>query len=349
MAEAADSLTESLKTDGAARLLHPFDDLQRTNWAYFPRESVGDRHAGLSLQELNPAQRKRVLHLVATGLSFHAFGQVAAIMALESVLDLTERYSRGEYRDPAQFWVAVFGIPGSRGAWSWRFEGHHVSVHHTIVDGLVVASTPLFLGASPAEVRHGNHPVLRPCGEEEDAARTLLASLDADQRARAVLHPRAPLDIVVTNRSQVPASAIPGNPVNPFADIQAVLESMEDAHRQALRLDLARPAGVAASAMSSDQRRLLEQLVNLYVERLPVPLADVERDRLDAAGLDRIHFAWAGSERPRRPHYYRLQGPSMLVEYDCTQDDANHIHSVWRDPDRDFGRDLLKVHLSNAH
>ena len=349
MAEASDSLAESLDADSAARLVRPFDDPERTRWAYYPRETVGDRHTGLALQELNPAQRKLVLRLVATGLSFHAFGQVASIMALESVLDLKEDYALASYRDPARFWVAIFGTPGSRGAWSWRFEGHHVFVHHTIVDGLVVASTPLFFGANPAEVRHGNHPVLRPCGEEEDAARTLVSSLDSDQRAMAVLHPRAPLDIVVANRSQVPPTAIPGDPTNPFAEMQAAIESMGAGHREALRLDLARPAGLPASAMSSDQRQLFEDLVRLYVDRLPIPLADIERERLEAADFDRIHFAWAGSERPRRPHYYRLHGPTMVVEYDCTQDAANHIHSVWRDPERDFGRDLLKAHLFNAH
>lgn len=303
----------------------------------------------MALYDLSPAQRKLVLRLVATGLSFHSFGQVSAIMALESVLDLKERYSLSAHRDPARFWLSVFGAPGPIGMWSWSFEGHHVFVHHTVIDGRVVGSTPLFLGANPAEVRHGDHPVLRLCGEEEDAARTLLAELDANQRSHAVLHPRAPLDIVVANRSQVPATAIPGDPAHPLVDMQAVLESMDDTHRQALRLDLARPSGLAASAMNPDQRRLLDELVNLYIDRLPEPLASLERDRLGSGGPGGIHFAWAGSDRPRRPHYYRLHGPSLLIEYDCSQDGANHVHSVWRDPRRDFGRDLLKAHLVGRH
>ena len=349
MTEAVESLTESLDDEMVSRLFHSFDDSQRTSWAYFPRESAGDGNSGLALHELAPGQRKRVLRLVATGLSFHSFGQISAIMALESVLNLKEGYALDRYRDPARFWVSVFGIPGPRGVWSWRFEGHHIFVHHTIIDGGVAASTPLFLGANPAEVRHGNHPILRPCGEEEDAARTLLSSLSGDQRTQALLHVRAPLDIVVANRTQVPPIAVPGDPAHPLEEIQVVLESMDDGQRQALRLDLARPAGLAAGAMDSEQQSLLVELVNLYVERLPVPLAELERERLEAGGMDRIHFAWAGSDRPRRPHYYRLHGPSMLVEYDCTQDLANHIHSVWRDPLRDFGRDLLKTHLINAH
>lgn len=349
MADAVDSLAESLDGELMKRLFHPVEDAARTSWAYFPRESAGDRYTGLALHELTRAQRKRVLRLLSTGLSFHSFGQAAAIMALESVLDLQERFALDEYRDPARFWVSVFGTPGSRGVWSWRFEGHHIHVHHTIVEGLVVASTPLFLGANPAEVRHGNHPVLRPCGEEEDAARTLLLSLDADQRNHALLHARAPLDIVLANRSEVPPSAVPGDPAHPLPEMQAVLESMDGEHRDALRIQLSRPVGLAAGALDPGQQSLLAELVNLYVERLPDPLAALERDRLKAAGMERIHFAWAGSDRPRRPHYYRLQGPTMLVEYDCTQDGANHVHSVWRDPGRDFGRDLLTAHLAKQH
>jgi len=212
------------------------------------------------------------------------------------------------------------------------------------VNGELVSPLPLFLGANPAEVRHGDVAIIRPCGEEEDAARELLASLDADQRHAAIICDTAPPDFVLTNAPLVPDTCVPGELAPPL--LARLFDNMRQEDAERLRLDIATPRGLPGSRMHDTQRDLLRRLIDVYADRLPEPLAAVERARIDDP---EVHFAWAGAERRGEGHYYRLHGPSFLVEYDNTQDGANHIHAVWRSPDRDFGRDLLRLHLSAAH
>jgi hypothetical protein len=192
-------------------------------------------------------------------------------------------------------------------------------------------------------VTHADTPVLCPCAEEEDAARSLLEMLDPEQLESAVICAVAPPDFVMMNAPTVPENATP-------PDLVGMMRSrpnpMTDEEKQAVRFDRAAPRGLAASALTSAQREVLSALINVYVDRLPEPLALVERNRID---VDAVYFAWAGETVRRRGHYYRLQGPSFLVEYDCTQDDANHVHAVWRDVARDFGLDVLRSHVSAGH
>jgi hypothetical protein len=304
-----------------------FDDAGRTDWAYFPAE-----HPGAPVGGFDAEQRIRLFQLLGAGLSVAGLAKVSAIMALEPVLDHLEGSRMAPWRDMARYMLSVWGTPGDEGAWAWRFEGHHVSIHVTIVDGEVVGTTPFFLGANPAAVTAGGHVVTRPCGAEEDAGRSLLAALDADQRGVAVLHPDAPPDIVLRNLPEVPATARPDD----VAD--------------ALRFDRDAPRGIAASALDGRQRTYLTDLVDVYLDRLAPDLAAIERRRFDAAGgTGALSFAWAGSEHPGEPHYYRVQGPSLLIEYDDAQDGANHVHAVWRDPARDFGRDPLREHRADHH
>jgi len=341
MAETPAAWLDALDTQQRGKATFDFDDeARRTDWAYFPRN-----HPGLPLLEQGARQQKLAHALIATGLSFHAYAQATAIMALESVLNLAEERRADAVRDPGRYFLSVFGEPGGE-RWSWRLEGHHVYLQFTLVDGRLVSPTPIFLGANPAELRHGDAPVLRPCGEEEDAARELLASLDEDRRRQAIICEAAPPDFVLMNSPVVPETALPGEIEAPplLASIVAEANAMPAEQRGALRFDRSRPRGLPASAMDSAQRKLLSDLIAVYVERLPEPLAGIER-----AGIDGVHFAWAGETERRRPHYYRLQGPSFLVEYDNTQNDANHLHSVWRDPDRDFGGDLLRSHIRGNH
>jgi hypothetical protein len=270
-------------------------------------------------------------------------------MACESLVNLMEEGRLDSMRDPRRYFLAVFGSPGGE-RWGWRFEGHHVVLNFAIA-GEQIAPTPLFIGAQPAEVRLGDAPVLRPCGQEEDAARELLGSLDSDRRRRAVISEVAPPDFVLMNASVVPEATLPGDIEAPplLANIVAEAKGMPEEARTALRFERTRPKGLPASAMAGDQRKLLSELIDVYIHRLPEPLAGIERERIEAAGIDGVHFAWAGDTERRRPHYYRLQGPSFLVEYDNTQNNANHLHSVWRDPARDFGGDLLREHLRGSH
>jgi hypothetical protein len=350
MAHAAEALLDALPAELAAQASFPFDaEGERTRWAYYPQEMAGDRFGGVPLHDLSMTERKAVWRLVEAGTSTMAYAKVAVISALDIILDRQEQHRNAPLRDPARYWVSIFGTPGPSGAWGWRFEGHHVSVHHTVVDGQVMASTPLFLGANPAVVRHGEYSVLRPMGEEEDVARTLLSLLDADQRQLAVLTEHPPIDFVVANVARVPDRAEPGNPPIAMAMFQEVFDRMDPAEKAKLAFSRAAPAGVGAAAMSAEQRAVLSDLVQLYVNRLPESLAAGERARIDAAGLDGVHFAWAGSASPRDPHYYRVHGPSLWIEYDCVQDAGNHTHTVWRDPDRDFAADLLAHHHRHHH
>ena len=346
MTDAASAWLDSLAEDQRAKASLSFGDTEeRTSWAYFPRMTKG-----LPLLEMGARQQKLAHALIAGALSFQAYAKVVTVMASESLVNVMERGRLDAFRDPRRYFLAVFGSPGDE-RWGWRFEGHHVVLNFTLADGEIASPTPLFIGAQPAEVPHGHSMVLRPCAEEEDAARELLGSLDGDRRRRAIIADVAPPDFVLMNSPVVPNAALPGDIEAPplLANIVAEAKAIPPQQRETLRFERARPRGLPASVMDKAQAKLLSELVDVYVERLPEPLAAIERERIDRAGIDAIHFAWAGETERRRPHYYRLQGPSFLVEYDNTQNDVNHVHSVWRDPDRDFGGDLLRDHVRSGH
>ena len=267
---------------------------------------------GLPLSDLDAAGQKLAHHVAALALSPAAYAQVTAIIGLENVLD--EKEGGHRRRDPSQYFTTVFGdVAGNE--WGWRFEGHHVSLNLTVADE-GAAVTPLFLGANPATVAAGGHAFLRALGPEEDLGRRLLHSLATDARRRAVVDDAAPDDILTTN--------------------------------QAHARDPLEPLGVAGADLGGEARDLLLALVRIYAGRAADGLGGHETARLEQS-LDDIHFAWAGGAEAGQGHYYRLQGPRFLVEYDNTQDGANHIHTVWRDPVGDFGDDLLRRHRSEAH
>ena len=346
MSEAAAAWLDALESEQRAKASLDYDDSEeRTSWAYFPRLTKG-----LPLLEMDTRQEKLAHSLLTAALSFHAYAKVVTVMASESLVNLMEHGRLDAFRDPGRYFLAIFGSPGGE-RWGWRFEGHHVVLNLTLVDSEIVSPTPLFIGAQPAEVPHGHSMVLRPCADEEDAARELLGSLDDDRRRQAVICEAAPPDFVLMNSPVVPESVLPGEiEATPFlANIVAEAKAMPAKQRDALRFERVHPRGLPASAMDAAQHKLLSELIDVYVERLPEPLAGIERERIDRAGIDGVHFAWAGETERRRPHYYRLQGPSFLVEFDNTQNDANHVHTVWRDPARDFGGDVLHSHVATHH
>lgn len=349
MKDAALSVLECLTEEQRSEAQLPFDDPRRELWMYWPREMTGDTYPGVPLHHLTLEQRGLIMQLVATGVDYPTLAQIGAVMALDIPLDAAEQYTRTSLRDPLRYWVTVFGEPADSGIWAWQFEGHHVSINHVIVDGEVVASTPLFLGANPAAIRKGEHIVTRPCGPEEDAGRALLQSLSGERLQRTLLAAPAPIDIVVHRLPEVPDVVVPGDNVHPLGAFQHLMLSLSDSERAALTLRRNEPVGLPRSEMATVQRALMDDLVDLYVGRLPEALAGSELARLEDAGLDGIHFSWAGPPEPGAPHYYRLHGPTFLVEYDCVQDGANHVHAVWRDPARDFGRDPLRAHRAAFH
>ncbi|WUR56775.1 DUF3500 domain-containing protein [Micromonospora chokoriensis] len=295
--------------DPAARddAVHPFDDESARRWLeYRPRP-----RPGVSLAGMDVAGRKAAHRLLATALSPSAYAQAMAIIALEEVLDRAEDWQRG--RHSADYWVAVFGDPARDDRWAWRFEGHHLSVTMTVVDGQV-SPAPIFFGANPAAVRYAGRPVSRPLGVEEDLALALLDALGPAERAAAIIADDAPADIISATRGQV----------------DAPLE----------------PLGVPSDRMGPTGRALLHQVVALYLDRLPPELATREAARLDAGPL---HFAWAGPTRAGQRHYYRVQGDDLLIEYDNTSPDGNHAHTVLRRPASDFGADILAGHHRSHH
>lgn len=349
MREAILDLIELLPDDATDTTRFDFGDEARTDWSYFPKEMIGGTFHGLPLGALTPTLQKKVYGVVEVALSPHAFGKVNAIRGLEPVLDARENHKRTELRDSLRYFLAIFGEPDATGTWGWRFEGHHVSISHTIVDDRVVSSTPLFFGSNPAEIRHGSRTVIKPLAEEEDAGRTLLNSLDEDQQRVAILDPIAPIDVVVPNLAAIPNKARPGDPAHPLKMFQDAFEALPEETKDRLALDLSVPKGVPYFSLDGVQKATMDDLVDVYISRLPEDLAATEVARIDAAGREDLFFAWAGSTERRGPHYYRIQGPDLLIEYDCVQDDANHIHAVWRNPSADLGGDVLRAHRATEH
>jgi hypothetical protein len=289
-------------------------------------------------------------------------------MGLENVLDEVEgfvtRFDRERGRDPGLYHLRVFGEPGGRAPWAWRFGGHHVSLNNLVVDGAVVATTPCFLGADPATSPLLGGAVNRPLARVEDLARDLVRSLRPELAARAVLLPKAPSDLVTANRTTV-AARDRGVPLagiwrdERFPDpveqekLQALSDAIDDAagygedDHAALQYTV-EPKGVPGAELDAEQRELLRALLGTYLGRVPEEVTPLARYD-DATALDAVHFAWAGPTAPGQPHYYRLQGPRLLVEWDNTQRGANHAHSVWRDPGADFGLDVLARHRADWH
>jgi hypothetical protein len=262
---------------------------------------------GVSLLELDRKARKAAHRLLATALSRHAFAQAVTIMAFEEVLDLDETGRLGRHSD--DYYVLVFGDPGDQ-TWGWRFEGHHVSVTATVsADRAIVA--PLFLGSNPARVEHGGHTVLSPVGREEEWGRAIITGMPEALRSEAIIADVAPRDIVTGTDHRIPQ-----------------------------RLE---PAGIPAARLAGAQRDLLVRLLRAYLDRLTPALAEHEAGRLDTGA---VTFAWAGGLRPGEGHYYRLQADELLIEYDNTQRDANHAHTVLRRPGADFGDQFLPRHLA---
>ena len=307
-----DSLTSGLRR----RVLFDFGDGERQRWCYLPREMF-DRK-GLFLKEMNAKQRVTAFQLLASGLSNMGYDKASAIMKLEKTLGALESDLGAAHfvRDPQFYVFSVFGEPSRRSPWGWRFEGHHVSLNFTVVSRERVVPTPFFFGSNPAEVLSGPQKGLVILKDEQELARELLSRLDRRQTSQAVINKLAPADIITGSRPRV-------------------------------ELDAAQ--GIAVESMTADQRRLVDRLIHTYIDRLPEELAGMEINKLRASGLNDIHFAWAGAKDPGKPHYYRLHAPFFLVEYDNTQNDANHIHCVWRHPQDDFGFDLLKSHHEESH
>lgn len=273
---------------------------------------VPRRRQGVALGDMPPALRARALALLRSGLSTPGAAQAEAVMALEGVLAALEG-SSPRVRDPLGYALAIFGKPGAY-PWGWRLEGHHLSLQVTVVSPERVAMTPWFLGTNPARIPRGPRAGERLQAPEQDLALELARSLDPAQWRAALLDARTPGDVITG----------PGRAAS-----------------------LARPQGIAFDALTAAQQASLVRLIEAYVGRAR---DDFGRPYLELvkAGLSQTRLGWAGSRAPGAPFYYRVHGPRLLLELDNTQNDANHVHSLWRDPVNDFGRDDLRVHYGSA-
>lgn len=322
MAEAARRWLDTLGDRQRAAAVYPFAGDDRYVWDYRPDSFEGGvRHRGLRLVNMVPDQQRAALELFAIGLSERGARQANRIIALEPILRETERIEGNVraalVRDPELYAFAVFGEPGGAEPWSWHAGGHHLGLHFTVVDRELITPTPLFFGANPAEVRHGPETGSRALPDEEELARDVLGGLDAEQKTVAIVNPVSPRDILT------------------------------DAYRTADPSVL--PRGLRLSAMRDGQRDRLVGLIRHYVDRANPEVAGNCWCRIESAGLDAVEFAWAGPEARGQGHYYTVKGPTFIIEYDNTQDGANHIHSVWRDLENDWAEDLLARHYAESH
>lgn len=309
MAEAARNFLAALPEAARQKAVFELKDEERQNWRFTPRP-----RKGLPIKEMSGDQRALALALLNSGLSHRGYFKAMTIMSLEQILQEIEQ-GRGPVRDSELYFVSIFGRPESHGHWGWRVEGHHLALNFTIA-GDAVAVTPSMFGSNPGEVREGPRQGLRTLGREEDLGRALVRSLTEAQRKVAIYTNTAPADIITGEERRA-----------------RVLE----------------PKGVVMSDLNASQKEMLWDLIEEYVGRAHPGVAEVERARLEAAGESKIYFAWAGSLEPRQGHYYRIQAPDFLLEYDNTQNNANHVHAVWRDLKNDFGEDLLRKHYEESH
>lgn len=309
MTEAANRFLASLTAEQKAKATFKFEDAERGNWFFVPIE-----RKGLPLREMQPYQKHLASALLSAGLSQSGYMKAVSIMSLEDVLKMMEK-DDGERRNPEKYYFSIFGTPGEDNTWGYRVEGHHISQNFTVVRGKVV-DAPSFFGDNPAEVREGPRAGLRVLAAEEDLARDLVKSLDAEQLKTALFDKTAPKDIITMNSRK---AALQGQ-----------------------------PTGILASKLNAGQVTKLNALLAEYTHNVPDQVAAAREELIKKAGKN-IWFGWAGGLNKGDPHYYRIQTASLLIEYDNTQNNANHIHSVWRELTGDWGEDLLKDHYQQSH
>ncbi len=318
MTRAAQALLKSLTPEQQAKAQLAFEGDERFFWHYIPTDDIPKRYnkprMGLTLKDMTGAQQHLAIGLLSAGLSQSGFIKATGIMSLEDVLKVMEK-DTVDRRHPGKYHFSIFGTPTDDGTWGYRVEGHHVSLHFTIHKGKL-SGTPTFFGANPHEVRTGERAGFRVLAQEEDLGRSLMQALDAGQQKTAMVAEKAPADILT-----------------------------EASRKAALT---GQPNGLSVSKLNAKQRGMLTELMDEYVSNVPETVAAQRREQIKKAG-NNIYFAWAGPVEKGKPHYYRVSSPVFLIEYDNTQNEANHTHTVWRDFNGDFGLDMLADHLHAAH
>ena len=343
MTTAATRFLDSLNAEQRKQATYPLESEEYLRWNFIPTEAFPRN--GVRLKDMSDAQQKLAHDLLKSGLSDRGYQTYTSIIALEDILRVVEGAraggapggaapapaapggaapaggarggGRGGFvRDPTVYFFTVFGQPSATGNWGWRVEGHHISLHFAVSKGTVIASTPSFAGSNPAEVRDGAEKGKRVLANLEDTGRALVMALDDKQRTTAIINATAPTEIVTNNTLDI----------KPLS-----------------------PDGLKYSAMTPGQRDLLMKVIDAYAGLMTPDVAAQRMAKIKAAGFDNVGFAWAGPVERGALHYYRVQGPTFLIEFDNTQNQGNHVHSIWRDFNGDFGRDILREHIKTAH
>lgn len=302
MVQAAEKFRATLPPDQLAKCSFAFEDPQRLDWHFIPKP-----RKGLALRELKGDSIKAAQDLIASGLSKSGYEQALSIMSMEEVLYLLEggdREKNRENRNPGKYYISFFGTPSETGKWGLSVEGHHLSLNYTIDKGEVISSTPEFFGANPAYLGAGPKREIRPLGTEEDLARQILKLSNPDQMKVMLVDAKSPGEVRGANKAQA---------------------------------EVTTPFGLQVSKFSADQKDVLGKLLSEYLKNMPADVSAARRTALERAGSDNIYFGWWGGKERNEPHQYYVQGPTFIIEYNNTQNEANHVHSFWRDLGGDFG------------
>lgn len=308
----AKAFLRTLDDNQAAKARYSFDDEERYNWHFVPRQ-----RNGLSFNDMTEVQRQAGLALLKACLSEQGYRKATNIMALENILrEVENRPSDDKYRDPLNYYITIFGDPDEQKVWGWRLEGHHLSFNFSSTGGEITSSTPSFFGSNPAIVRSGRHTGHQVLKQETDLGFTLVNSLNPDQMKVAVFSSKAPSDIITGNQRKA---------------------------------ELSEQKGLRFTEMNAQQKKLFLQLLNVYVKNYQLGFSKRLMEKIEKAGIENLSFSWAGSLQPGAGHYYAIQGPMLLIEYDNTQNNANHVHTVVRDLTNDFAEDILREHYQKEH
>ncbi|HEX6226771.1 MAG TPA: DUF3500 domain-containing protein [Chryseolinea sp.] len=308
----ASAFLNLLEADLKSKVQFKLDDEERFNWHYVPRF-----RNGVSLHDLSQPQLDAALNLLKASLSVQGFRKATDVMALENVLrEVENRSADDSYRDPKKYFFSVFGSPGKDNAWGWRLEGHHISLNFAAVNNQIESSTPSFFGSNPATIPVGKRKGEQILKDESAMGFALVNSFSSRQLQTVVVSESAYSEILSENKRKAPALT---------------------------------PTGISYADMNDQQKKLFMTLLDAYVKNYELGFSATLMKKIKAAGIENLSFAWAGSLKPGKGHYYRIQGPMLLIEFDNTQNNANHIHSVVRDLTNDFAEDILKEHYLKEH
>lgn len=310
--KAAQAFLSSLNEAQNKKAVYPYPDKERFNWNFVPT-----RRNGLSFHDLTPTQKELAMTLFKASLSDQGYKKATGIIELEGILREVEGRSADDtYRDPLNYFFTIFGNPSTSEVWGWRIEGHHLALNFSSVDGLIGSSTPTFMGANPAIVPQGSAKGRKTLANEMDLAFSLMNSLSLEQKKSAIFSEQALPEIVSGNSRKA---------------------------------NLLEPKGISFPKLDNNQKKIFLDLLNVFVRNYELGFSKKLMTKIEKAGIENLSFAWAGSLAPGAGHYYRIQGPMLLIEYDNTQTNANHVHTTVRDLTNDFAEDILKEHYEKEH